>query len=48
MESASIEAVERVLQSGATLPRDISARVDTGVLRVRRGLEVQIKSEING
>lgn len=41
----AIEAIEQVLQSGATLPREISARVDTGALKVRRRLEVQIRSE---
>lgn len=41
----AIEAIERVLQSGATLPREISARVDTGALKVRRRLEMQIRSE---
>ncbi|MDR6511590.1 vanillate O-demethylase monooxygenase subunit [Novosphingobium capsulatum] len=41
----AIEAIEQVLQSGATLPRGISARVDTGALKVRRRLEVQIRSE---
>lgn len=41
----AIEAVERVLQSGATLPREISARVDTGALKVRRRVEAQIRME---
>jgi vanillate O-demethylase monooxygenase subunit len=41
----AIEAIEQVLQSGATLPREISARVDTGALKVRRRLEMQIRSE---
>ena len=41
----AIEAIERVLQSGATLPREISARVDNGALKVRRRLEAQIRAE---
>lgn len=39
----AIEAIERVLQSGASLPREISARVDTGALKVRRRIEAQIR-----
>ncbi|MDE1916755.1 MAG: hypothetical protein KGJ57_15230 [Sphingomonadales bacterium] len=35
----AIEAIERVLQSGATLPSEISARVEKGALKVRRRLE---------
>lgn len=42
---AAIEAIERVLQSGATLPTEISARVDNGALKVRRRLEAQIRLE---
>lgn len=42
---AAIEAIELVLQSDATLPTEISARVDNGALKVRRRLEMQIKSE---
>ena len=41
----AIEAIERVLQSGAVLPAEISARVDNGALRVRRRLEEQIRAE---
>lgn len=41
----AIEAIEQVLQSGATMPREISARVDTGALKVRRRLEMQIRLE---
>lgn len=39
----AIEAIETVLQSGVTMPREISARIDTGALKVRRRLETQIK-----
>ena len=42
---SAIEAIEHVLQSGATLPREISARVDTGALKVRRRLETQIRND---
>ncbi|WP_206244497.1 aromatic ring-hydroxylating dioxygenase subunit alpha [Novosphingobium terrae] len=41
----AIESIERVLQSGATLPPEISARVDNGALKVRRRLEAQIRAE---
>lgn len=41
----AIEAIERVLRSGATMPQEISARVDTGALKVRRRLEAQIRAE---
>jgi phenylpropionate dioxygenase-like ring-hydroxylating dioxygenase large terminal subunit len=41
----AIEAIERVLQSGATMPREISARVDNGALKVRRRLAAQILAE---
>lgn len=41
----AIEAIERILRSGATLPQEISARVDNGALRVRRRLEAQIRAE---
>lgn len=43
-----IEAIERVLQSGATMPREVSARVDNGALKVRRRLEAQIRDEAIG
>ncbi len=43
---AAIEAIEQVLQSGATLPTEISARVDNGALKVRRRLEAQIRAEM--
>ena len=43
---AAIEAIETVLQSGATLPTEISARVDNGALKVRRRLEAQIRKEL--
>lgn len=39
----AIEAIEAVLQSGVTLPREISARIDNGALKVRRRLEAHIK-----
>ncbi len=42
---AAITAIEQVLRSGTTLPREISARVDNGALRVRRLLEAQIRAE---
>lgn len=45
---AAIEAIEQVLHSGATLPTEISARVDNGALKVRRRLETQIRSELVG
>lgn len=41
----AIEAIERVLQSGATMPNEISARVDNGALKVRRRLIAQILAE---
>lgn len=41
----AIESIERVLGSGATLPQEISARVDNGALKVRRRLEAQIRAE---
>ncbi|WP_185999482.1 Rieske 2Fe-2S domain-containing protein [Novosphingobium lindaniclasticum] len=41
----AIESIERVLQSGATLPMEISAKVDNGALKVRRRLEAQIRAE---
>lgn len=41
----AIEAIERVLQSGATLPTEISARVDNGALEVRRRLEEHILAD---
>lgn len=39
----AIVAIERVLQSGGSLPREISVRVDTGALKVRRRTEAQIR-----
>ena len=39
----AIEAIETVLQSGFTIPQEISARIDNGALKVRRRLEAQIK-----
>lgn len=42
----AIESIERILQSGATLPMEISARVDNGALKVRRRLEAQIRAEV--
>lgn len=44
----AIEAIEQVLQSGATLPMEVSARVDNGALKVRRRLEAQIRAELVG
>jgi phenylpropionate dioxygenase-like ring-hydroxylating dioxygenase large terminal subunit len=41
----AIESIERVLQSGLTLPSEISAKVDNGALKVRRRLEAQIRAE---
>ena len=38
----AIESIEAVLQSGVTMPREISARIDNGALKVRRRLERQI------
>ena len=42
----AIEAIEKVLQSLSTAPREVSARVDTGALKARYRLEQQIKSEL--
>lgn len=42
---AAITAIEDVLRSDVALPREISARVDNGALRVRRLLEAQIRRE---
>jgi nitrite reductase/ring-hydroxylating ferredoxin subunit len=42
----AIETIEAVLQSGATLPTEISARIDNGALKVRRRLETQILAEM--
>jgi len=44
-DSAAITAIEQVFQSTVTLPREISARVDNGALKVRRRLEAQIRAE---
>lgn len=44
----AIESVERVLQSLSEAPREVSARVDTGALKVRRRLERQILAEAAG
>lgn len=41
----AIETIESILRSGATLPQEISARIDTGALKVRRRLEQQIRAE---
>ncbi|MBJ7445518.1 MAG: hypothetical protein JHD32_14655, partial [Sphingobium sp.] len=40
-----IETIEAELQSGATLPTEISARIDNVALKVRRRLETQILAE---
>ncbi len=44
----AIESVERVLQSLVEAPHEISARVDTGALKVRRRLQRQILAEEAG
>jgi phenylpropionate dioxygenase-like ring-hydroxylating dioxygenase large terminal subunit len=44
-DSEAITAIEQVLQSGVTLPEEISARADNGALKVRRRLEAQIRAE---
>ncbi|MEQ6333933.1 aromatic ring-hydroxylating dioxygenase subunit alpha [Sphingobium sp. MK2] len=42
----AVESIERMLQSGATMPKEISARVDNGALLVRRRMQAQIRSEM--
>lgn len=46
-DKAAIEAIELVLQGLDTPPREISARCDTGALKVRHRLESQIRAEEN-
>lgn len=45
-DTDAVESIERILQSGATLPKEVSARVDNGALMVRRRMEAQIKAEM--
>jgi len=44
-DQAAIEAIEKVLQTLAPHPREVSARVDTGALKVRKRLTDQIVAE---
>jgi len=44
---AAIGAIEQVLQTSDTLPREVSARADTSALKVRHLLESQIRREIS-
>lgn len=44
-DKAAIEAIELVLQGLDSPPREVSARCDTGALKVRRRLETQIRAE---
>lgn len=39
----AVEAIEAILQSGMTMPQEVSARADNGALKVRRRLETQIR-----
>ncbi|MCY1672695.1 aromatic ring-hydroxylating dioxygenase subunit alpha [Novosphingobium sp. SL115] len=44
-DKAAIEAIEQVLQGLSHPPREVSARCDTGALKVRHRLESQIRAE---
>lgn len=44
-DEAAIAAIERVFQTSATLPAEVSVRADVGSIQVRRRLAAQIRAE---